>query len=76
MRKKIYIGVLVLAALGFSSCNDWLDVRPETEQKEDDQFSSYQGFCDAVTGMYMTMADRDIYGERLTMRRIDSSHTA
>lgn len=72
MRKKIYIGVLVLAALGFSSCNDWLDVRPETEQKEDDQFSSYQGFCDAVTGMYMTMADRDIYGERLTMTNIES----
>ena len=72
MRKKIYIGVLVLAALGFSSCNDWLDVRPETEQKEDDQFSNYQGFCDAVTGMYMTMADRDIYGERLTMTNIES----
>lgn len=43
--RKIYILVLLLTAFGASSCNDWLDVRPETEQKEDDQFSTYNGFA-------------------------------
>lgn len=72
MRKMIY--ALFLAAMAFtaSSCNNWLDVRPDTEQKEKDQFATYDGFCSAVTGMYMSMADRDAYGERLTMTNIEA----
>ena len=70
--RKIYILVLLLTAFGASSCNDWLDVRPETEQKEDDQFSTYNGFCSAVTGLYMLMGSQDIYGERLSMTNIES----
>lgn len=70
--RKIYILVLLLTAFGASSCNDWLDVRPETEQKEDDQFSTYNGFCSAVTGLYMLMGNQDIYGERLSMTNIES----
>ncbi|GAE85694.1 hypothetical protein JCM10512_4148 [Bacteroides reticulotermitis JCM 10512] len=37
----------VLLAFGLSSCNDWLDVRPETEQREDQQFATYKGFQNA-----------------------------
>lgn len=70
--RKIYILVLLLVAFGASSCNDWLDVRPETEQKEDDQFSTYKGVCSAMTGLYMLMGDQDIYGKRLTMTNIES----
>lgn len=62
----------VMLVFGFASCNDWLDVRPDTEQKEEDQFASKQGFYDALIGCYMSMADRDVYGERLTMTNIES----
>lgn len=55
-----------------TSCNDWLDVRPETEDKEKDQFASQKGFETALTGCYMAMAERSIYGERLTMTNIES----
>ena len=43
---KIYKFIGFIALLGWSavSCNDWLDVRPDTEQKEEDQFSTYKGF--------------------------------
>ena len=58
--------------LSFGSCNDWLDVRPDTEQKEEDQFSSYKGFRDALTGCYMTLGNTNIYGEKLTMSNIES----
>ena len=54
------------------SCNEWLDVRPDTEQKEEDQFSTAEGFYGALTGCYMSMASRDIYGERLTMSNIET----
>ena len=49
-----------------------LDVRPETEQKEEDQFSTVNGFWDALTGCYMTMAGSDLYGERLMYSNIES----
>ena len=54
---KIYKFIGFIALLGWSavSCNDWLDVRPDTEQKEEDQFSTYKGFRDALTGCYMVV---------------------
>jgi len=51
----------------FVSCNDWLDVRSETESKEENLFEKKNGFKEALTGIYMTLADQDAYGQRLTM---------
>jgi len=67
-----YIVLILAVAVCLTSCNDWLDVRPDTEQKEHDQFSSATGFFDALTGCYLSMADNDAYGERLTMSNIES----
>lgn len=61
----------MLLTLSLTACNDWLDVRGENIQKEQDQFDNYKGFCDALTGCYMTMAETDIYGQRLTMTDIE-----
>ena len=69
--KRLYI-ITVLVALLSGSCNDWLDVRPDTEQKDKDLFTTYKGFQDALTGCYMSLASQDIYGERLTMSNIES----
>lgn len=62
----------MVSTLCLTACNDWLDVRPDTEQKEEDQFSTYQGFQDALIGCYMSLGSQDIYGERLTMTNIES----
>ena len=64
-------------ALGtlFTSCNKWLDVRPETEQKEEDQFSSEKGFQMALTGCYLQMAQQDAYGLRMTMTCVENLAT-
>ena len=67
-----YIVLILTMAFCSLSCNDWLDVRPDTEQKDKDQFSSVSGFFDALTGCYMTLADKDAYGERLTMSNIEA----
>ncbi|MDE7073562.1 MAG: RagB/SusD family nutrient uptake outer membrane protein [Odoribacter sp.] len=64
--------LILAAAFCLASCNDWLDVRPDTEQKDYDQFSTVSGFFDALTGCYMTMADDNAYGQRLTMTNIES----
>lgn len=70
--KLIHIIPAVLLSLCLTSCDDWLDVRGENIQKEQDQFTNYKGFRDALTGCYMTMAGNDIYGERLTMTDIEN----
>lgn len=62
---------LLLAAALFGSCSEWLDVKPETEEREKDLFKSYQGFKDALSGCYATMAGTDLYGKRLTMSDIE-----
>lgn len=63
--------LLLLAAVLFGSCSDWLDVKPESEEREKDLFTSYQGFKDALAGCYSTMAGTDLYGERLTITDIE-----
>ena len=77
MIMKIYKNTIRLCALSLvcalcASCNDWLDVRPDTEQKEDGQFSTEKGFQTALTGCYLQMAGQDAYGLRLTMTSVEN----
>ena len=60
------LSLFTLATL-MTSCNDWLDVKPDTEEREKDLFTSYQGYKDALAGCYTLMAKRSAYGEALTM---------
>lgn len=65
-------GALVVFSLPLvTSCSDWLDVQPETQVRQDDMFSRYKGFQDALTGCYLSMADRNIYGQNLMMDKIE-----
>ncbi|SEW54221.1 RagB/SusD family nutrient uptake outer membrane protein [Chitinophaga arvensicola] len=67
---KYLHNILFLAAsigmLSLTSCKKWLDVRPKTEVKESEQFSTEQGFKDALYGTYQKAADGQLYGENLT----------
>ena len=63
MKKITYLLACLLITLT-TGCNDWLDVRPNTEQKDEDLFSNAQGFYDALIGCYMTMADRNRMNKR------------
>lgn len=55
----------------FTSCEDWLDVRPKSEIKEEDLFSTERGFRQALFGVYAGMSDADIYGGNLSMSFLD-----
>lgn len=61
---------LILAVLGGSlfccSCNDWLDVEPNTEMDRNDLFKDEAGFADAMSGVYANMTDNNLYGKNLT----------
>lgn len=48
--------------LSLSSCNDWLDVSPDSEIEEEDQFNRESGFRDQLTGVYTAMCQEEMYG--------------
>lgn len=72
IRNKISKGlVLAISVLALSSCNDWLDVKLETEEREQDMFSNYKGYKEALAGCYVSMASQNIYGKNLTMSDVE-----
>ncbi len=66
------VAFFILHSSLFISCDDWLDVKGENTVKEENQFSSYKGFRDALTGCYMAMCNEATYGQRLTMTDIET----
>lgn len=71
MKKMKYILAVVIFSFSFSSCQDWLDVQPKTEIKQDRLFESESGFKDALMGVYVLMGDRDLYGRELSLGILD-----
>lgn len=62
--QKIF--TILLAAFTLISCESWLDVAPSSQIKESDQFSSEQGFKDALYGVYTSATDTLLYADHLT----------
>ena len=70
MNKKLRYMMLCLSLFAFG-CNDWLDVQPKSQVKEEDLFSSESGFRDALTGIYALMGRVENYGGNSTMGFMD-----
>lgn len=70
MKKNIYrlrmVLVVVLALFGTTSCNDWLDVKPKTEEEADKLFSTLDGFKSALAGVYIGLSQSELYGREMT----------
>lgn len=71
IRPITVMAVALVTLVGLTSCSDWLDVKGENIQKEEDQFKNYKGFRDALTGCYMEMASTSAYGQKLTMTDVE-----
>lgn len=49
-----------------SSCNNWLEVQPETKFTENQVFSSVNGTASALNSIYIKLGDNKLYGANLT----------
>ena len=70
MKKYIILSLCFL--MFFSSCNDWLDVKPQGQTEEEDMYTTYEGFKNSLIGCYMKLKSRNLYGEKLTMSHVES----
>lgn len=69
--KKYTVLILTILSLAHISCNDWLDVKPKTEVPTDDLYSAEIGYEDALTGCYIKMNSKNLYGKFLTLSGVD-----
>lgn len=60
------IGIFLL-----TGCNNWLDVNPKSQVKQEVLFKSESGYQDALTGIYTIMSRTDMYGGNETMGFLD-----
>lgn len=70
---RIYTKImcLLLALVVLVACEDWLDVKPKTQIDSDNNFSTEQGYKDALTGIYLLMTDEALYGRQLSFGLVD-----
>ncbi|MDR6784321.1 hypothetical protein ABIE26_002290 [Pedobacter africanus] len=70
MKKSLYIlfSILTLTAL---SCKKWLDVKPGTQVKQDELFSTEAGFNQAILGSYVQMGP-GLYAGNMTTTMISA----
>ena len=73
MKKVIIYTLLMFGCLSIlTSCEDWFDVSPKVEIKEDDLFKDEDGYFDALVGVYSIMASENLYGKNMTMGFMDA----
>lgn len=71
--KNIKILILGVALVfGMSSCKDWIqDVDTRDKQLEDDIYSTEGGIKSVLNGLYLNLAERNLYGESLTTSTVE-----
>src|SRR3989339_1266375 len=70
MKNIIKTAILSLSLL-LGSCSEWLDVTPPSQIREEAQFSSIDGFQQALVGCYIAMTSDSLYGRVLTWSTIE-----
>jgi hypothetical protein len=70
--KRKYIMNIVLLAFIFTSCDKWLDVKPELDIYEETLFEKAQGYYIALNGLYIDMSGKHLYGQELTWGAIEA----
>ncbi len=59
------LGICVLCSV-LTSCNDWLDVQPNTDVDREKIFENESGYADATSGIYASMSNNKLYGSNLS----------
>ncbi|WP_299702713.1 RagB/SusD family nutrient uptake outer membrane protein [uncultured Pontibacter sp.] len=67
--KNTIAGLLIL--LSTTACQEWLDVTPSAQIRQEEQFKTETGFKDALIGTYISMAAPELYAKDMTWNMVD-----
>ena len=70
MKKILILSLLISCSQFFMSCENWFDVNPKSQVKNDILFENENGYKTALFGIYTTMATPALYGQELTITTI------
>nr|WP_199003032.1 RagB/SusD family nutrient uptake outer membrane protein [Flavobacterium sp. ASV13] len=72
MKPYLYsITFVFLMSIMTMSCSDFLDVVPQDKILENQTYSSEAGIQNVHNGLYLQLADNDLYGQQLTMDAVE-----
>lgn len=69
--KRNLLYILISLCVALTSCEDFLNVKPQTQVPTEDFFNYEAGYEDALIGCYVKMTSSNLYGRFLTMSGID-----
>ena len=65
MRNPILF-ILLFPLFMLSGCSKWLDVSPENQITDEDLYKDYNGFRNALNGVYRELSEQGLYGRELS----------
>lgn len=71
MRQNLIL-LIILSLFCFTSCDSYLDVKPTGQIDADDLLGTEKGFNIALNGVYLSLADKSLYGENLNVGVLDA----
>ncbi|MEL4308613.1 RagB/SusD family nutrient uptake outer membrane protein [Joostella sp. CR20] len=71
MKTYLKLSIVFLFGLLMGSCNEYLDVKPEDKYLEEQVYSSEEGINNLLNGVYINLAENNLYGGQLTMSTVE-----
>ena len=69
-KKPLYIVLLLLALPLLTACS-WFDVGNDSEEDEENMFSSPDGYYSSLTGLYTNLGTKNLYGGNLSLYALE-----
>lgn len=71
MKKYLSYIAIAISILSLTSCEEWLDEKPKTDVPAEELFETENGFMSSLAGLYIRMADENVYGKNLTFGLVE-----
>ncbi|MBQ8502168.1 MAG: RagB/SusD family nutrient uptake outer membrane protein [Bacteroides sp.] len=70
-RQFIYLLFILAGAVSMTSCENWLDETSHSEIRDEDHYSTEDGFRQTLIGCYIAMTDEALYGKDLSWGMVE-----
>lgn len=62
---------VICLLLSFSSCNDWFDIKPDSQISSNDLYATSKGYHMQINGLYQNLASSQLYAKELAWGFLD-----